>query len=46
MTIHFGTDGWCAVISDEFTFDNVRKVAQAIADAGQGLGAAKVNHPC
>ncbi len=32
MTIHFGTDGWRAVISDEFTFDNVRKVAQAIAE--------------
>lgn len=32
MAIHFGTDGWRAVISDEFTFDNVRRVAQAIAD--------------
>ena len=32
MTIHFGTDGWRAVISEEFTFDNVRKVAQAIAE--------------
>ena len=32
MAIHFGTDGWRAVISDEFTFDNVRKVAQAIAE--------------
>lgn len=32
MSIHFGTDGWRAVISEEFTFDNVRKVAQAIAD--------------
>ena len=32
MTIHFGTDGWRAVISEEFTFANVRKVAQAIAD--------------
>ncbi len=30
--IHFGTDGWRAVISDEFTFENVRRVAQAIAD--------------
>src|SRR5512136_2214448 len=33
MTIHFGTDGWRAVISDTFTFDNLRMVAQAIADA-------------
>jgi len=27
--IKFGTDGWRAIISDEFTFDNVRTVAQA-----------------
>ncbi|GIK09427.1 MAG: phosphoesterase [Anaerolineaceae bacterium] len=33
MPIHFGTDGWRAVISDTFTFDNLRMVAQAIADA-------------
>ena len=33
MTIKFGTDGWRAVISDEFTFANVRHVAQAIAEA-------------
>ncbi|TET48882.1 MAG: hypothetical protein E3J64_10405, partial [Anaerolineales bacterium] len=32
VTIRFGTDGWRAVISDEFTFANVRLVAQAIAD--------------
>jgi alpha-D-glucose phosphate-specific phosphoglucomutase len=32
MTIQFGTDGWRAVISDEFTFSNVRHVAQAIAE--------------
>ena len=32
MTIRFGTDGWRAVISDTFTFENVRLVAQAIAD--------------
>jgi len=29
--IKFGTDGWRAVISDEFTFENVRKVAASIA---------------
>ena len=29
--ITFGTEGWRAVISDEFTFANVRRVAQAIA---------------
>lgn len=33
MSIHFGTDGWRAVISDTFTFTNLRLVAQAIADA-------------
>jgi len=33
MTIHFGTDGWRAVISDTFTFNNLRVVTQAIADA-------------
>ncbi len=32
MAIAFGTDGWRAVISDEFTFANVRHVAQAIAE--------------
>ncbi|MBI3161747.1 MAG: phosphoglucomutase/phosphomannomutase family protein [Chloroflexi bacterium] len=33
MPIHFGTDGWRAVISDSFTFSNLRMVSQAIADA-------------
>ncbi len=33
MSINFGTDGWRAVISDTFTFNNLRLVAQAIADA-------------
>src|SRR5512137_994581 len=33
MTIHFGTDGWRAVISDTFTFTNLRMLSQAIADA-------------
>jgi len=32
MTIKFGTDGWRAVISDTFTFANLRLVTQAIAD--------------
>ncbi|RKY43147.1 MAG: phosphoglucomutase/phosphomannomutase family protein [Candidatus Makaraimicrobium thalassicum] len=30
--IKFGTDGWRAVISDDFTFENVRVVGQAVAD--------------
>ncbi len=33
MPIHFGTDGWRAVISDTFTFNNLRMVTQAIADS-------------
>jgi len=30
--IKFGTDGWRGVISDDFTFENVRIVAQAISE--------------
>ncbi|MFH1825227.1 MAG: phosphoglucomutase/phosphomannomutase family protein [Candidatus Firestonebacteria bacterium] len=30
--IKFGTSGWRGVISDDFTFNNVRKVSQAIAN--------------
>ncbi|TDB37591.1 MAG: phosphoglucosamine mutase [Actinobacteria bacterium] len=28
-TIHFGTDGWRAVIADDFTYENLRRVADA-----------------
>src|SRR5213082_3131731 len=35
--ITFGTDGWRAVIADGFTFDNVRRVSDAIAVAARGL---------
>lgn len=42
--IKFGTDGWRGVIADDFTFENVRKVAGAIAsyvlaneDPGRGV---------
>lgn len=52
MPIHFGTDGWRAVISDSFTFTNLRMVAQAIADAvrtdmsnGNGSKSKKANGP-
>jgi phosphoglucomutase len=31
MKITFGTSGWRAIISDEFTFENVRIASQAIA---------------
>src|SRR2546430_2393327 len=30
--IKFGTDGWRAVIAEDFTFNNVERVAQAAAD--------------
>ena len=30
--IKFGTDGWRAIIAEDFTMDNVRLVSQAIAD--------------
>src|SRR6266550_633691 len=48
MTIHFGTDGWRAVIADTFTFDNLRLVTQGVADAVSSgdwgtLGAPKAN---
>ncbi|MBL7151874.1 MAG: phosphoglucomutase/phosphomannomutase family protein [Candidatus Omnitrophica bacterium] len=36
--IHFGTDGWRAVIGEEYTFANLKVVSQAVADY---LGAAK-----
>ena len=31
MAIRFGTDGWRAVIAQDFTFDNVRACAQGLA---------------
>ncbi len=42
--IHFGTDGWRAIIAEDFTFENVRYCAQGVAEylkeaglAGRGL---------
>ncbi|HQP92114.1 MAG TPA: phosphoglucomutase/phosphomannomutase family protein, partial [Candidatus Omnitrophota bacterium] len=44
--IKFGTDGWRAVIADDFTFVNLKKVAQATADyANQNL-AHTSGEPC
>ncbi len=34
--IKFGTDGWRAAIADEYTFDNVRICAQAVANEMAG----------
>jgi alpha-D-glucose phosphate-specific phosphoglucomutase len=44
--IKFGTDGWRGIIADDFTFENVRRVAQATADywnsvRGHSLGSRK-----
>jgi len=36
--ICFGTDGWRGIIAEDFTFDNVRTVAGAIAEYLQGTG--------
>ena len=38
MKIVFGTEGWRAVIAEQFTFDNLRAVAQAIAEHYQEVG--------
>jgi phosphomannomutase len=39
MNIKFGTDGWRAVIAEDFTFANVARVAQATADHWQASAA-------
>lgn len=36
MTIRFGTDGWRAIIAEEFTFGNVRRLTAAIERAMSG----------
>ncbi|HEY3251480.1 MAG TPA: phosphoglucomutase/phosphomannomutase family protein [Ignavibacteria bacterium] len=38
MSIKFGTDGWRAVIADEYTFENLKKISKATAIAFE-------NHP-
>ncbi|MEI8349106.1 MAG: phosphoglucomutase/phosphomannomutase family protein [Candidatus Omnitrophota bacterium] len=39
--IKFGTDGWRAVIAQDFTFDNLKIVSQAIADYMNKQGSQK-----
>jgi phosphomannomutase len=34
--IEFGTDGWRAVVADDFTYENVRAVAQGVANFLEG----------
>ena len=38
--IKFGTDGWRAIIGEDFTFDNVRLCAQGAADYMNSTGLA------
>ena len=42
--IKFGTDGWRAIIAEDFTFDNVDRVAQATADFWKGNPVDGTNH--
>ena len=39
MAIKFGTDGWRAVIADDYTFENVRTCAQGVCDYLRHTGA-------
>lgn len=41
MPIKFGTDGWRAIIAEDFTFENVRVCAAATAKYIQGIGASQ-----
>jgi alpha-D-glucose phosphate-specific phosphoglucomutase len=40
-SIRFGTDGWRGIIAEDFTFDNVRICAQAVAEYLKQSGLAK-----
>ncbi len=42
MGIKFGTDGWRDIIADKFTFENVKKVAQAHAEHLKSQGGKSV----
>jgi phosphomannomutase len=42
MAIKFGTDGWRAVIADEYTFENLKKISKATAIAFENH--AKINN--
>jgi phosphomannomutase len=39
VSLKFGTDGWRAVIADQFTFENVRRVARAVHEVMPRSGA-------
>ncbi|WP_293913709.1 phosphoglucomutase/phosphomannomutase family protein [Deinococcus sp.] len=42
MPIKFGTDGWRDIIAEDFTYDNLRVVARAHAQALRSLGGSAV----
>ncbi len=42
VSIRFGTDGWRAVIADEYTYDNVRACAQGVASYLKSTGQAEL----
>lgn len=42
MKIKFGTDGWRAIIADDYTYENVRRVAEGTAKYMQEQGMKKV----
>jgi len=41
VKIEFGTDGWRAIIAEDYTFDNVRICAQAVAEYLHEVGLAE-----
>lgn len=41
MNIKFGTDGWRGLIADDFTFENVRRCTQGLADFLSATGNTK-----
>ena len=41
--IKFGTDGWRAIIAQDFTYDNLKIVSQAVADYLKGRGRDAIN---
>ena len=39
--IHFGTDGWRARVDDDFTADNVARIADAVGELWQKINPGK-----
>ena len=39
--IHFGTDGWRARVEDDFTVDNVARIADAVGELWQKINPGK-----